>query len=227
MTPDLEDRLERRFRTRVTEVDLERRQVRILHPANADDLISEEDFIRDERMPYWADLWPSALMLARSMVDENGRGARLLELGCGSGLVTVASVIAGYRVTATDYYDDALLFTRVNVERNIPGAEVETRDVDWRAMPGDLGTFSRVIAADVLYEPTYGDLVANAVAVTLADGGRATVADPGRLSRDNFVAAASELGLSVDLSRKVKFAEGEIRQEITLMELSWPLARRR
>jgi predicted nicotinamide N-methyase len=178
-------------------------------------------------MPYWADLWPSALMLARSMVDENGRGAGLLELGCGSGLVTVASVIAGYHVTATDYYDDALLFTRANVERNIPDALVETRDVDWRAMPKDLGTFSRVIAADVLYEPTYGDLVANAIAVTLADGGRATVADPGRLSRDNFVAAAKELGLNVDLSRKVKFAEGEIRQEITLIELRWPLARRR
>jgi predicted nicotinamide N-methyase len=227
LTPDLEERLERRFRTRETMVDLERRPVRILHPANADDLISEEDFIRDERMPYWADLWPSALMLARSIVDENGRGARLIELGCGSGLVTVASVIAGYSVTATDYYDDALLFTRANVERNLPNSTVETRDVDWRAMPKDLGKFSRVVAADVLYEPTYGDLVANAIAATLADRGRATVADPGRLSRDNFVAAAKELGLTVDLSRKVKYAEGEVRQEITLIELAWPVIRGR
>ena len=86
-----------------------------------------------------------------------------------------------------------------------------------------MGKFPRVIAADVLYEPTYGDLVANAIAVTLAADGRATVADPGRLSRDNFIAAAKELGLNVDLSRKVKFAEGEVRQEITLIDLRWPL----
>lgn len=227
MAADLEARLERRFRTRETLVDLERRQVRILHPANADDLISEEDFIRDERMPYWADLWPSSLMLSRSMVNEVGKSAPLLELGCGSGLVTVAAAIAGYNVLATDYYDDALLFTQANVERNLPGAMVRTREVDWRQMPPDLGTFPRVIAADVLYEPTYGDLVANAIAVTLTADGRATVADPGRLSRDNFIAAAKEHGLTVDLSRKVKFAEGEIRQEITLIDLRWPIGRKK
>lgn len=228
MPRHLEARLERRFRTRETIVDLERREVQILHPANADDLISEEDFIRDERMPYWADLWPSSLMLARAMVNEVGRGARLIELGCGSGLVTVAAAIAGYDVLATDYYDDALLFTQANVERNLGNtATVKTREVDWRQMPADLGTFPRVIAADVLYEPTYGDLVANAIAVTLAPDGHATVADPGRLSRDNFIAAAQELGLNVDLSRKVKFAEGEVRQEITLIDLRWPVGRKR
>jgi ETFB lysine methyltransferase len=227
LAAELETRLERRFRTRETVVDLERREVRILHPANADDLISEEDFIRDERMPYWADLWPSSLMLARAMVNEVGRGARLIELGCGSGLVTVAAAIAGFEVLATDYYDDALLFTRANVERNLPATTVQTREVDWRQMPPDLGLFARVIAADVLYEPTYGDLVANAIAKTLAPDGRATVADPGRLSRDNFVAAAKELGMSVDLSRKVKFEEGEIKQEITLIELRWPLGKPR
>ena len=225
--PDLEARLERRFRTRETLVDLERRQVRILHPANADDLINEEDFIRDERMPYWADLWPSALMLSHAMVDEVGNGSPLLELGCGSGLVTVAAAIAGYDVLATDYYDDALLFTQVNVERNLDGKTVRTREVDWRHLPDDLGHFPRVIAADVLYEPSYGDLIANAIAVTLTGEGRATVADPGRLSRDNFVAAAKECGLSVELSRKVTFSEGEIRQEITLIDLRWPIGRRR
>ncbi len=227
MIADLEARLERRFRTRETVVDLERRQVHILHPANADDLISEEDFIRDERMPYWADLWPSALMLSRTMVNEVGRGVPLLELGCGSGLVTVAAAIAGYDVLATDYYDDALLFTQVNAERNVGGKTVRTREVDWRQMPQDLGRFPRVIAADVLYEPTYGDLVAGAIAVTLSADGRATVADPGRLSRDNFIAAAKELGLSVDLSRKMTFAEGQVRQEITLIDLRWPIGRQR
>ena len=223
---NLEAELERRFRTVDTPVDLERREVMILHPANADDLISEEDFVKDERLPYWADLWPSAKMLARSIVEENGRGKRLLELGCGSGLVSVAAAIAGYDVLASDYYADAMLFTRHNVARNVPGGAIRTREVDWRDLPKGLGRFDRVLAADVLYEPAHGDLIARAIYKTLADDGMATVADPGRMSRDAFVEKSRELGLQVSLDRKAKFQEGEIKQEITLIDLRWPLGRR-
>lgn len=223
---DLEAELDRRFRMVNTPVDLERREVNILHPANADDLISEEDFVRDERLPYWADLWPSAKMLGQAMANENGNGKRLLELGCGSGLVSVAAAMAGFDVLASDYYADALLFTRLNVERNVPGAAIRTREIDWRDLPKGLGRFDRVVAADVLYEPAHGDLVARAIYKTLADDGMATVADPGRISRQAFIDRAVELGLEVDLSRRMKFAEGEIRQEITLIDLRWPLVRR-
>jgi ETFB lysine methyltransferase len=225
VTQDLEGELERRFRMVNTPVDLERREVNILHPANADDLISEEDFVRDERLPYWADLWPSAKMLARALVDENGSNRRLLELGCGSGLVSVAAAIAGYDVLASDYYADALLFTRLNVERNVPGRSARTREVDWRELPKGLGRFDRVVAADVLYEPAHGDLVARAISKTLAGDGRATVADPGRISRQSFIDRADELGFDVDVSRKMQFAEGEIRQEITLIDLRWRVGR--
>jgi len=219
----LEADLERRFRTRETIVDLDRRDVAILHPANSDDLISEADFDRDERLPYWADLWPSAKILARALVEERGRGDSLIELGCGSGLVTVAAAIAGFRVLATDYYDDAIQFAAANVERNLPGTTIETRMVDWNHMPADLGTFRRVVAADVLYEPRYADLVSGAIAATLDRDGVATVADPGRIARDAFVDAAKERGLRVDLSRTEAFEEGEIRQTVTLIELRWPL----
>jgi predicted nicotinamide N-methyase len=226
VTDDLAADLDRRFRTIDTPVDLERREVMILHPANADDLISEADFVKDERLPYWADLWPSAKTFARALVNEDGRGKRVLELGCGSGLVSVAAAIAGYDVLASDYYADAMLFTRFNVERNVPGASFRTREIDWRDLPKGLGRFDRVLAADVLYEPHHGDLVARAIAKTLADNGVGTVADPGRMSRQAFIDRAGELGLDVDLSRKMKYEEGEIRQEITLIDLRWPLVRR-
>ncbi|HEY6219765.1 MAG TPA: methyltransferase domain-containing protein [Gemmatimonadaceae bacterium] len=195
----------------------------ILHPADASELIDEDDFNRDERLPYWADLWPAAKMLSRSLVEERGQGKRLLELGCGSGLVSVAAVIAGYEVLASDYYADALLFTRLNVERNLPGGAIRTRDIDWRDLPKGLGRFDRVVAADVLYEPAHGDLVARAIAKTLADNGVATVADPGRISREAFLDAATRLDLKVDLSRVVPFEEGEVRQTITLIDLRWPI----
>jgi predicted nicotinamide N-methyase len=163
-------------------------------------------------------------MLSRSVVEERGNGQRLLELGCGSGLVSVAATIAGYDVLATDYYADAMLFTRLNVEQNVPGKSVRTREVDWRDLPKGLGRFKRVVAADVLYEPAHGDLVARAIYKTLGEDGLATVADPGRISRQAFIDKATSLGFDVDLSRTMKYEEGEIRQTITLIDLRWKLS---
>ena len=56
--------LERRYRTVTRTLELGGREIGLLSPANADDLISEDDYVKDERLPYWADLWPSAQILA-------------------------------------------------------------------------------------------------------------------------------------------------------------------
>ena len=193
--------LERRFVTDVEAVDVDGEPYSILRPRNSDDLISEADFVADDRLPYWADVWPSSRVLAArlrhaTLLDGIRPGERVLELGCGSGVVAVAAARAGYAVTATDYYEDALRFTRANVWR-ATGRECDTRLVDWRAMPTDLGRFDLVVASDVLYEPRYASLVARAIVGTLARGGGAIVADPGRLAAPAFLEEVAELGLDV------------------------------
>ena len=114
--------LERRFATMATDVDIGPRTFSILRPRNSDDLIREEDFVKDERLPYWADIWPSSTILAAHMVSLATRRAtrsrgKGLELGCGVGLVTLGAMVAGYDMLSTDYYTDALAFTRANAWR--------------------------------------------------------------------------------------------------------------
>jgi len=216
----LEATLERRFRTARTTTSVAGQPVELLHPANADDLITEEDFVRDERLPYWADIWPSSHALAERVARLQGAGRRAVEFGCGLGLVLTAAARAGFQPLGTDYFEDALLFARVNVWRNA-SAGMETRYVDWRAFPDDLGTFDLVLASDVLYERQYGVLMADAFARTLAPGGAAILADPGRLARDEFLAESARRGLAVYAAEPVPFAAGEVRQTITLFELGW------
>lgn len=214
----LADQLERRFRTTRTTVSVGGRSIEVLHPASPDELINETDFERDERLPYWADVWPSAIVLARRISVELGAQRTLLELGCGAGLVATAASLAGFAVTATDYYEDSLLFTRVNVVRN-GGSEPTTRIVDWRDLPPDLGPFDLVVASDVLYEHTYGELVAAAIARTLAPRGVAILADPGRIAAGDFVDAARARGLEVHTADRVRFPHGETTQTIDLYEV--------
>ena len=214
----LREQLTRRFRTVVSELTIGDDHIELLHPASAEDLIDEEDFERDERLPYWADIWPSARALAEDIACRSGRGRSLLELGCGAGLVATAATLAGFRVCATDYYEDALRFTELNVATN-SGCMPETRLVDWRALPTDLGRFDVVVGSDVLYERSYGRLVARAIDVLLARGGEAIIADPGRIAAGDFVRDAGERGLVVAEQRRVPFAEGAIRQQINLYRL--------
>ncbi|MCA1728736.1 MAG: 50S ribosomal protein L11 methyltransferase, partial [Actinobacteria bacterium] len=95
----------------------------------ADALIDEREFARDERLPYWADLWPSAVALAGSIIRYDSKtlaGRRVVELGCGVGLPSLAALARGARVTATDHYEAALDFARYNARANLD-REPETR----------------------------------------------------------------------------------------------------
>ena len=195
-------------------------RVSLIRPESSESLISEEDFERDERLPYWAELWPSALVLARHVAALEGSGRSLLELGCGVGLVATAASLAGFDVTATDYYADALLFTSLNVATN-SGREPAVQDLDWRALPGGLGPFDAIVASDVMYERQYPALIAGVIAAALAPGGVALIADPGRVAAPNLPAECAARGLTVRERVQVPFAEGEIRQTIDLITIVW------
>lgn len=210
--------LETRFVTATVDVDIATASLSILKPRNSDDLISEADYVHDERLPYWADVWPSSLILAQRLADETGGGRSLLELGCGLGIVSITAMRSGFSVVASDYYEDALHFTRANAWRNIR-QEPAARMIDWRALPTDLGTYDMIVAADVLYEMTYAQLMADALAAALAPGGTAIIADPGRVAVDRFLEACEAHGLT-RIERDIRpFVEGAIRQKITLFSI--------
>ena len=168
------------------------RDLRLLRPRDAEALLDEDAFEREEFMPYWAELWPSSLALARTIAGRALRGARTLELGCGLGLPSIAAAIAGGRVLATDWSAEAVAMTAANAERN--DAAVETLVCSWTApepllarAPWDL-----VLASDVLYEWRNGDVLLELLPRL---GREVWLADPGRTTVEPFLeAAATRLG---------------------------------
>ena len=210
--------LNRRFRTSIEDAAVNAHTFSILKPANSDDLIREEDFVKDERLPYWADVWPSSLILAGKLLGLKGRGKTALELGCGVGLSTLAATTAGYDVLSTDYYEDALDVTRANVFRNL-GKLARTRLVDWRHFPDDLGRFDLIFASDVLYETEYAELLPVILNQVLVPTGIALIADPGRVAAPVFVEACAQHGLAIRQKETRPFEAGEIKQRIDLYEI--------
>jgi predicted nicotinamide N-methyase len=195
-------------------VEVGGRRYRITHPVSADDLIDEDDFDRDERLPYWAELWPSALALARHLSACDLAGSRAIELGCGVGLPTILALARGASVLATDHYEAALDFTIHNARANLdlePGVSV----LDWRE-PGieGIGTFDLVLAADVLYERKNAAALAGLVPKLLAPGGEAIIADPRRDEAPVFLEKMEEQGFedaTVELTVEQPAREGKVR----------------
>ena len=221
---DLVDALERRFETVVSDVVAGDRTFSLLRPRNSDDLIREEDFVKDERLPYWADIWPSSTILAAHFVELSKKSNRMtgksgLELGCGLGLVTTAAMIAGYEMLATDYYTDALAFTRANAWRNT-GESPDARMIDWRHFPSDAGKFDLILASDVLYERTYAELIPGIIKRSLKRGGMAIIADPGRIGVPDFMEECSAMRLEIRSKVTIPFSSGEIKQQIDLYEIA-------
>jgi ETFB lysine methyltransferase len=214
----LDAELARHFTVATEEVTVGDTRFVLRKPENSDHLISEADYVMDERLPYWADLWPSARVLAGRMLEERGDARTLLELGCGLGLATVAAMQAGFDVTATDYYVDAIHMTRANAWRNL-GREPVVRLVNWRAWPDDLGRFDVVIAADVVYETEYAVLVAQAIGRALAPDGLAILADPGRLALPDFLGQLAAEGLEVVSTTHTPYEAGPVKQVIQLLHI--------
>lgn len=224
----LDEELHRRFEVVVAQPEVGGGTITLEHPRDAEALISEVEFERDERLPYWADIWPSSLILAEVIAFEASAvreaaarvadppgGRRLLELGCGLGLVSIAALHAGWHVLATDYYDDALAFARWNAWQSC-GVELQTLNLDWRSPPRDLGRFDRVVASDVLYEQQYAELVAVLLARTIAPGGEGVIADPGRVAAADFVKECERRGLTVVPDAPREWRDGAVVQRITL-----------
>ena len=160
---------------------------RVFHPVAADALIDESEFDLDERLPYWAELWPSALALARYVAEKPLSGKRIVELGCGVGLPTVVALDRGAEVLATDHYEAALDFVTHNALVNT-GHEPLTMLLDWHSTPADNpGRFDVVMAADVLYEQRNVPSLVKFIPNLLTPEGEVLIADPRRKDTPNFL----------------------------------------
>jgi predicted nicotinamide N-methyase len=163
------------------------RPLRVLRPRDSDDLLVEEAFDREELLPYWAELWPSSLALAKAVGARSLRGARTLELGCGLGLVSIAAAQAGGRVLATDWSAEAVRFTRDNAELN--RVQLDTAVVDWSAPDPILegAPWQLVLGSDVLYERRNVDQMLDLLPRLVGRSGEVWIADPGRATSMDFL----------------------------------------
>ena len=187
------------------------RVYRVYQPETADALIDEAEFDHDERLPYWADVWPSSIALARYVAEMDLAGKRVIEVGCGVALPAMPALANGAEVTVTDHYEPALDFAAHNARENV-GEEFATAMLDWRAPETlqKLGRFDVLLGADVLYERRNTE--------PLAAEGEALFGDPGRREAGEFFAEMERRGFEREEAATLT-VEGEPEVNSTIHRL--------
>ncbi len=108
-----------------------------------------------QNLPYWAFAWAAGQGLAQYLLahPELVKGKRVVDFGCGSGIVGIAAAKAGAaEVICCDTDPLALVASQLNAEHNQLDIKVTT---DWMDYKGSLDC---LLAADVLYDLTVGGL---------------------------------------------------------------------
>jgi predicted nicotinamide N-methyase len=151
--------------------------------------------VKDERIPYWADLWPSALGLSR-YIAETGTikpGTKVLEIGCGLGLPGVVAGMMGAEVTFTDYMPEPLDLARMNWKMN-NNHRASFELLDWRngMIKSDAGI---ILASDVAYESRMFSPLLQFVISASAEGRTILLSEPGRRLAKPFLEELHDKGL--------------------------------
>jgi SAM-dependent methyltransferase len=173
----------------VERVTIDRFEFQVERPADSyallDDPVVREAHERDEYMPYWADLWPAARMLAKAVAREDwskypkaGDKVEAIELGCGLGVPGLTALASGLRVTFTDYDLTAVRFAASNARRN-KLYDFKAIPLDWRQPPADLKV-PVILGADLTYEVRNIDPLVRLIGQVLLPGGVCLLTDQDR-----------------------------------------------
>ncbi len=152
------------------------------------DEISDELFNQDERLPYWAELWPSAFALSEFILENKNifKNKTILELGCGMGLTTMAlSLTNPGQIIATDYEQQALDSTKKNFDLNNISQLPSFRLLDWRE-PELTKKYKIIVASDVAYEERFFQPLIDLFKNYLEPKGEIILAEPNRTIAKTF-----------------------------------------
>ncbi len=179
-------------------------EIALLRIVNADELYNhlvskgvDHDDVKDERIPYWAELWPSAIGLSMHLVESGIISGRTTvhEMGCGLGLPGIVAGKLGATVLFTDYLSEALDFARQNWNLN-NDRKAEFQLMDWRKPAGELQS-DLLLASDVAYERRAFDYLPIAFKGLVKPGGKILVSEPSRLYAQEFFNGLPAHGFNV------------------------------
>jgi predicted nicotinamide N-methyase len=184
------------------ELSVDGRTYSTLHTGAVLSRADEVAFLRGEhtpRRPYGIVLWPAAIALAHEVASRELAGARVLELGAGTGLPGIVAASRGARVVQTDRQAIVLHVCRQNAERN-GVTTIDHRLADWTAWDDD-ARYDLILGSDILYAGEVHPHLRRIFEANLAPSGTVLLSDPFREPSMRLLEALEAEGWRVTMDK--------------------------
>lgn len=186
----------------ILEANAEAQEALINIALNEESIAAEED-------PYGSVLWPSAKTVSMRLLELDLKGKTVLELGTGTGLVSLTASLSGAKsVLATDYSRFSLsLLEKAKTLQSvaIPEGVLTTDFLDVKDFTKPLPPADIVVIADLLYDKGLAVAVGKRVCEAYRRGSLVIVGNsPGRCGTDDMLRTCrEELGFEVFFRKMV------------------------
>lgn len=144
-------------------------------PKYLDKLVDKTRAGKKIRLPLWAKVWPSTLILGYTLTRfPFADGAAVLEVGAGCAINGMVLAQRGLDVTISDIDPFALLFGKINALKNGLDDKMVIRQADFTADKLDK-KYEYIIGCEVLYEEAVYEPLADFLEEHLSDAPHAEI----------------------------------------------------
>jgi predicted nicotinamide N-methyase len=216
------DIFRRKYNVDTAEVKIKDRPFSFFVPRELEPFMDQDDVFHN--FPLWAKIWEASMVLADHLASrEPLPGSKLLEIGCGLGVVGIVAASFGHRITMTEQDPDALNFARANVLTNLPpsGPTIDIRRLDWNH-PRFKRTFDLIVGSEIVYSQRDYEPLFRLFKSLLKQDGEIILAEGFRESSVTFFKEMSRYFEMKAQKKTIRTPEKEVRIILCSMKFKTP-----
>jgi len=182
-------------------------------------LAGEEEI--GERFPYWLEVWPSSILLAKFILKNPSlfKEKLCLDIGCGLGALSIALSMVGGKVISQDIEFESLIYCKKNLLQNHLPPSLCVQG-DWGRPCYHTESVDIIVGADIIYEKKAHIPLARFISDLLKPHARAYIAAPHREGSFRFFREISSYNLEATQITNSKIPFNGQSPRIFLWEIS-------
>jgi len=193
------------YETVTTELVINGRKFQMLLPKDLTRFINARDVFHE--FPLWAKIWPASWVLADFLAEMPvDPTKKIIEIGAGTGLVSIVAASFGHNITLTESNPDALLFARANAQCN-GCPQLPILELDWNCSQLR-DSVDYIVASEVAYKKDDLRALLSLFNRCMKPGGQIFLAGEMRKVSKDFYQQL-EIDFNVQVQKKILRSDGD------------------